>query len=172
MVRRSFCELSKTAFIPLYCALARPHLEYEMEANAPTLRADIDQRLATRLERGLRHVPYEEGLHQLIVYSLERRRFRADLILAFKIFKGEVDLLPPPTPSRSTRAHLPITARTKPSSPQQRCLFSSGCEILVQTFGTSSLVTLSIYLQKTVGPSMVRNLTAAFIILLEKQFHT
>ncbi len=67
LVRRSFCGLSKAAFSPLYCALVRPRLEYAMEANAPTLRADINQlervqRLATRLVRGHRHVPYEERL--------------------------------------------------------------------------------------------------------------
>ncbi len=33
-IRRSLCELSKAAFIPLYCAIVRPHLEYAMEANA------------------------------------------------------------------------------------------------------------------------------------------
>ncbi len=70
MVRRSFTELSKAAFTPLYCALVRPNLEYAMGANASTLRADIYQlervqRLATRLVRGLRHVPYEERLRQL-----------------------------------------------------------------------------------------------------------
>ncbi len=70
-----------------------------MEANAPTLRADINQlervqRLATRLVRGLRHVPYDERLRQLKLFSLERRRLLADLILAFTIFKGEVDLNP------------------------------------------------------------------------------
>ncbi len=64
----------------------------------------------------------------------------------------------PTTEFRSTRAHLPITARTKPSSTQEWCLLSSGCEIMEQTSGTSSLVTLSTYLQKTVWPSMVRNL--------------
>ncbi len=66
-----------------------------MEANAPALRADINQleraqRLATRLVRSLRHVPYEERLRQLNLFSLERRH----LILAFKIFKDEVDLNP------------------------------------------------------------------------------
>ncbi len=70
-----------------------------MEANAPTLRADINQlervqRIATRLVRGLRHVPYEDMLRQLNLFSVERRRLRADLMLAFKIFKGEVDLNP------------------------------------------------------------------------------
>ncbi len=70
-----------------------------MEANSPTLRADINQlervqRRAARLERGLRHVPYEERLRQLNLLSLECRRLRAVLILAFKIFKDEVDLNP------------------------------------------------------------------------------
>ncbi len=70
-----------------------------MEANAPTQRADINQlervqRLAIRLVRGLRHVPYDERLRQLNLFSLERRRLRADFILAFNFFKGEVDLNP------------------------------------------------------------------------------
>ncbi len=103
MVQKSFCEPPKTMFIPLYCALVRPHLEYAMEANrvcnAPTVKADINQlervqRLATRLVRGLRHVPHEERLRQLNLFLLERRRLRDDLILAFKICKGEVDLNP------------------------------------------------------------------------------
>ncbi len=77
----------------------RAHLEYAMDANAPTLRADINQhervqRIVTRLVRGLRPVPYEERLRQLNHFSLERRHLRADLILAFKIFRGEVDLNP------------------------------------------------------------------------------
>ncbi len=81
MVRRSFCELSKTAFIRLYCAIVRPHLEHAMEANAPTLRADINQpervqRLATRLVRGLRNGSYKERLRQFSLFSLKRRRLQ------------------------------------------------------------------------------------------------
>ncbi len=49
-------------------------------------------------------------------------------------------------PEPDYEAHLPIAARTKPSSTQERCLFSSSCEILEQTSGTFSLVTLGIYL--------------------------
>ncbi len=37
-------------------------------------------------------MPYEERLRKIILFSLERRRLRADLILAFKNFKREVDL--------------------------------------------------------------------------------
>ncbi len=114
MIQRSFCELSKTAFTPLYCALVRPHLEYAMDVNTPTLRADKNQlervqRLATRLVRGYRHVPYEERLRQVKLFSLERKGLRADLTLAFKIFKGEVDLNPSEfflrPPQAGLRAH-------------------------------------------------------------------
>ncbi len=79
-----------------------------MEANAPTLRADINQlkivqRLATRIEKGLRHVLYNERLRQLNPFSLERRRLRADLILDFRI---QVDLSPSDFFLRPPRAWL------------------------------------------------------------------
>ncbi len=48
--------------------------------------------------------------------------------------------------TRAMRAHLPVTARAKPSSTQEQCLLSLGREILEQTAGTSCPVTLSIYL--------------------------
>ncbi len=70
-----------------------------MEANAPTLRTDINQlekvqHLATRKEKGLRHVSYDERLLQLNPLSLERRRLQADLILDFRIL-SEFFLRPP-----------------------------------------------------------------------------
>ncbi len=42
--------------------------------------------------RGLSHVTYDGRLRQLNLFSPERRRLRANLILALKIFKGKVDL--------------------------------------------------------------------------------
>ncbi len=114
MIRRSFQDLSKSAFIPLYEALVCPHLEYGMPACSPNLVADINhleqiQRLATRLVAGLRHLPYEERLQRLGLYSLQRRRLRADLITAFKIFKSLLDIDPNlfflPPARRGLRGH-------------------------------------------------------------------
>ncbi len=87
------------AFITLYCAIVRPHVEKAMKANSPNPIASINhlgrvQRLATRRVRGPRHVPYEERLRQLNLFSLERRCLRADLTMAFNIFKVEIDLRP------------------------------------------------------------------------------
>ncbi len=70
MIRRSFQDLSNSAFIPLYGALVRPHLEYGTPACSPNLIADINhleriQRLATRFVTGMRHLPYEERLQRL-----------------------------------------------------------------------------------------------------------
>ncbi len=42
----------------------------------------------------MRHLPYEERLQRLGLCSLQRRRLRADLITAFKIFNGRLDIDP------------------------------------------------------------------------------
>ncbi len=41
MMKHSFQDLSKSALIPLYGALVRPHLEYDMLACSPNLVADV-----------------------------------------------------------------------------------------------------------------------------------
>ncbi len=120
MIGRSFQDLSKSVFSPLYGALLRPNLEYGMPACSPNLVADINhleriQTVATRLLTGMRNLPYEERLQRLGLHFLPRRRLRAYLITAFKIFKGILDndlklfFLPPArrglrgTPSRYSK---------------------------------------------------------------------
>ncbi len=50
------------------------------------------QRLATRMVKGMRELPYEDRLRRLHIFSLERRRIRGDLILAYNIFNGRFDM--------------------------------------------------------------------------------
>ncbi len=94
----------------------RPHLEYGMPACAPNFVADVNRleqihRLATRL--GLR--------------SLPRRRIRADLIVAFKIFTGLSDMA-------SEHAFLPSTHPGLRENPNEVLQGRSRCRWKGQAF--------------------------------------
>ena len=94
---RAFRTRNREFLLKMFRVYVRPILEYNSPAWSPFLKKDARmiervQRTFTRRIPGLRHYSYSERLRILNLKSLEQCRLENDLVLAFRMLKGGIEL--------------------------------------------------------------------------------
>ena len=116
MLKNTFVSRDPELWKRLYTTYVRPHLEYAIQVWNPYAKKDVAtlekvQRRATKIPHLLKHLTYEERLHNLNLTSLEARRVRGDLIQLHKIESGinkvnSVEDYERSAPRRGMRGHI------------------------------------------------------------------
>ena len=93
LLGRALPAKSPEVVLPMYRSLVRPHLEYCTPAWSPQLMKDQQvleqvQRIATRMVRGARRLPYQERCAALGLQTTYDRRRRADLVTVYRVVEG------------------------------------------------------------------------------------
>jgi len=96
IIKRNFRGLQYDAFLMLYKAMVRSHLEYANSVWNPYHVQEIKaleqvQMRATKILPSLKNKPYEERLKILKLPTLKFRRQRGDMIETYKILTGKYD---------------------------------------------------------------------------------
>ena len=96
VIRRTMEYLDIESLKLLFTALVRPHLEYANAVWSPYLKKHIEavenvQRRASKRVPGLSSMSYPDRLKKIGVPTLAYRRYRGDMIEAFKITHGIYD---------------------------------------------------------------------------------